>query len=474
MTQLQIELDLCRKNFMFFVAYCFMNIYHTKFTFYKFHREVADILLRLPEEKRVIINAPPRIGKTELVKHYIAWLFLRDPSSTVIYCSYDQSLVSRKNREIMDLLIWLSKHFDIPELMPLPQAKGKTEWVNHANGSILAKGTNNPVTGAGCSTVLVLDDPNKPADRTSATILAKRNAIFKSTIRNRINMPEVPILVIQQRVAAEDLTGYLLTDTAEKWIQYKFSAIDEKGESICPERLPVEEIDKYKNDPFTYNAQYLQVPLDDIGKLFTKDTLRVAVSRPPMDKMRLVIAVDASAKADIGNDFNTVSVAGFFPENGNFYILDVLNIRADIIALVQTIRDTRRKYGNTIPVLIEAKANGTAAIQILRRETSGIIEISPCKDKVERALVVKYLFDSYNVFFSLRGLIWGEVQSQFLQFPNCKHDDIVDSIVHGLTYLNKTAGMRNTSSVQSQKEERDRRRVTYQPRSYYGNSGYCP
>ena len=474
MTQVEIELNLCRKNFMFFVAYCFKNIYHTPFTFYKFHRDVAEILLRLPEEKRVIINAPPRIGKTELVKHYIAWRFLCDPSSTIIYCSYDQGLVSRKNREIMDLLVWLSKHFDIPELMPLSQAKGKTEWVNHANGSILARGTNNAVTGAGCSTLLVLDDPNKPADRTSATILAKRNAIFKTTIRNRINMHDVPILVIQQRVAAEDLTGYLLSDTGEKWIQYKFPAITDSGESICPERLPVFEIDKYKNDPFTYNAQYLQVPLDDIGKLFTRDILRVAVSRPPLDKMRLVIAVDASSMADIGNDFNSVSVEGYYPENGNFYILDLINIHADIVALVQTIRDVRTKYGQTIPVLIEAKANGTAAIQILRRETSGIIEIFPCKDKVERALGVKYLFDSNNVFFSLRGLVWGEVQSQFLQFPNCKHDDIVDSIVHGLTYLNKSAGIKNTTTKQAQDAEKNRRRVQYSPRSYYGNTGYCP
>ena len=157
-------------------------------------------------EKRVIINAPPRIGKTELVKHYIAWRFLNDPSSSVIYCSYDEKLVARKNREIKDLLIWLGEHFDIPELKPLPQVNGKTEWVNRANGTIIARGTNNALTGSGCSTLLVCDDPNKPADRMSATLLNRRNVVFKSTIRNRINTPDVPILIIQQRVASNDLT----------------------------------------------------------------------------------------------------------------------------------------------------------------------------------------------------------------------------------------------------------------------------
>lgn len=473
MKRLDIELDLCKKNFMFFVAYCFQHVYHTKFVFYEFHKQVAQILLNLKREKRSIINAPPRIGKTELVKHFIAWLFLRDPSASIIYCSYDQSLVSRKNREILDLLIWLSKHFDIPELMPRSNAKGKTEWVNKANGTILAKGTNNPVTGAGCSTLLVLDDPNKPQDRMSAVVLDKRNNIFKSTIRNRINSADVPILVIQQRVAAMDLTGYLLKDTNEKWVLHKFSAIKDNGDALCPERLPLSEVDKYKNDPFTYNAQYLQVPLDDVGKLFKKDTIQVALARPPADQMRLVIAVDASSKDDIGNDFNAVSVIG--EVGGNFYVLAVHNIHADIVQLCETIRQCRIKWGRNVPVLIEAKANGTAAIQILRRETNGIIEINPQKDKVERALEVKYLFDSKNVFFALRGLEWGEVMAQFTMFPHVDHDDIVDSVVHGLKWLNQgTIYKPKLNSDQQRRQELERRLPTYNTRSYYGNSGYSP
>ena len=254
----QKRINLCKKV-LCSSAYCFWNIYHTKFVFYEFHKEVAQILQNLKNEKRSIINAPPRIGKT--VKHLSPWQFLHpSPSSTA---PYDQSLVSRKNREILDLLIWLSKHFDLPELMPRQNAKGKTEWVNKANGTRVQQ----PVTGAGCSTLLVLDDPNKPSDRTSSVILDKRNQIFKSTIRNRINAPEVPILVIQQRVAADDLSGFLIPRKSG----YS-AAIKPDGTALCPERLPVEEVEKYKNDPFTYNAQYMQVPLDDIGKMFKRDT----------------------------------------------------------------------------------------------------------------------------------------------------------------------------------------------------------
>ena len=78
-----------------------------------------------PEEKRVIINAPPRIGKTDISVYYIAWRFLNDPTSSVLYCSFDEKLVSRNNRRIKDLLIWLAKRFDMPELLPNPPDEWK-------------------------------------------------------------------------------------------------------------------------------------------------------------------------------------------------------------------------------------------------------------------------------------------------------------------------------------------------------------
>ena len=464
MTQRQLELKMCKENFMFFIAYCFKYIYKVDFIFYEFHRNLVDILLRLPQEKRVIINAPPRIGKTELVKHYIAWRFLNDPSSSVIYCSYDEKLVARKNREIKDLLIWLGEHFDIPELKPLPQVNGKTEWVNRANGTIIARGTNNALTGSGCSTLLVCDDPNKPADRMSATLLNRRNVVFKSTIRNRINTPDVPILIIQQRVASNDLTGWLMTDLNEKWIQYKFPALKENGESVCPERLPVEEIEKYKSDPFTYNAQYLQVPLDDVGKLFPKDKIKFSLSRPPASAMRLIISVDAAGKGDILNDFNSIAVIG--RHGPDYHVLEVLNFRADITVLLQKIREVRGRWGQSTPVLIESKSNGLAAIQLLRKEMSGILETNPVKDKVERALVVKYLFDSENVYFAVRGLVFGEILSQFTQFPHCTHDDIVDAVVQGITWLMKLPMNRGTPSNTSQLQRPKFGRPTYAGNGY--------
>lgn len=434
MTQLELELKMCKENFMFFMGYCFQHIYKTPFVFYDFHKELIGMLMRLNDTKRMIINAPPRIGKTEIIKHYIAWLFLNNPASTVMYVSYDATLVARKNSEIQDILLWLADKFDINALRMRASNDGKTEWKNNATGMIIARGSGNNITGSGCSTLLVLDDPNKPADRTSPKVLVKRNNIFTSTIRNRINNPDVPILVIQQRIAANDLSGFLLAGGSnEKWVHANFPAIKSDGTALCPERLPIEEIETYKNDPFTYNAQYLQVPLDDIGNLFERHKLIISTEHPAINSLRIVISVDAALKGDARSDYNCVAVIG---TNGvDYYVMEVLNFHADVTVLCAKIRELRKRYGTNTPILFEAKANGVAAAQILRREMSGIMEVSPTKDKLQRANLVKYLFDSMNVKFTLRGFVWSEVQAQFVQFPHGQHDDIVDAVVQGIAFL---------------------------------------
>ena len=468
MTQLELELKLCKENFRFFLGYCFQHIYKQAFHFYKFHNDLIDILLNCP--KRIIINAPPRIGKTEIMKHFIAWKFLQNPASTIMYVSYDKALVARKNSEIQDILIWLANHFDIPALQMRSKNDGKTEWTNNATGMIIARGSGNNITGSGCSTLLVIDDPNKPQDRTSSTILSKRNNIFISTIRNRINNPDVPIIVIQQRIAANDLTGFLLGGGSnEKWIHANFPAILPDGSALCPERLPLEEIDTYKNDPFTLNAQFLQTPLDDIGNLFEKHKLVLSNDRPVLRSLKCVISVDAAMKSDAQSDYNAVAVIG---TNGvDYYVLEVLNFHADITVLCQKIRDLRKRYGSETPVLFEAKANGVAAMQILRREMSGIMETTPSRDKLERALLVKYLFDSMNVKFTLKGFVWGEVLAQFTAFPHGRHDDIVDSVVQGITFLHK-----RVQHIKNVEQHRDQNISLTRPKygGSYGSTGYSP
>ena len=299
----------------------------------------------------------------------------------------------------------------------------------------------------------------------SAYRIAKENGISKNTVKKYLNNKELPGRTHKRSSLLDPFKSQINQMMADGLFNCTVILESLKNEGYS------DEIEKYKNDPFTYNAQYLQVPLDDVGKLFKKDKLQFSQSRPAMSAMRLCISVDASGKGDIGNDFNTISVIGRTATD--YYILEVLNFHADITLLVQKVKEVRARWGSFTPVVIEARANGLAAIQILRKEMSGILEIHPVKDKVERAIVVKYLFDSNNVFFAVRGLVWGEIQAQFTQFPHGKNDDIVDSVVQGITWLMQLPAFQLGAQA-SRPSNVSLRRPVYGQRNSNGSTGYRP
>lgn len=433
-TSREIELKLCKESFTFFVVFCYRNCLVKEFTWYWFHKQIANTLMNMPSGGRYILNAPFRIGKTCVIQMFIAWKLLNDPSSTFLYVTYDQDLAEDKTQDIRAIVKWLADYFGIEDLAMARGRNSASRWRTNAHGYVYAKGSNKPITGYGCDTMLIIDDPNKPMDRVSPKILDKRNQVYSTSIRNRINEPSVPIFVIQQRVADNDLSGFLLRGgSGETWTHLNFPGINEDGSALCPERFPLEEIEKYKSDPFVFNAQIMQRPLEDIGHFFSKNKIILAQSKPTLAGKQLLISVDAAGKCEATHDFNAISVIA--TDGKDYWILEVINIRADITQLLVRLRELRKRYGGNVPILLEAKANGLAAIQILRKEMNGILETTPKYDKLERASVIKYLFDSMNVQFCCGGFVWTEVLSQFCSFPHCAHDDIVDSVVQGITYL---------------------------------------
>ncbi len=71
------------------------------------HRIIADHLARITtgETKRLIINIPPRHGKSEMVTvRYAAWRLKQDPSINVVITSYGQKLASNFSRKVKGVL----------------------------------------------------------------------------------------------------------------------------------------------------------------------------------------------------------------------------------------------------------------------------------------------------------------------------------------------------------------------------------
>ena len=95
--------------------------------------------------------------------------------------------------------------------------------------------------------------------------------------------------------------------------------------------------------------------------------------------------------------------------------------------LKQAIADLINKY-NPIAVLIEDKSNGTSLIQDLQIEHNNIIAIKPLCSKEYRVNEILTVIEAGSLFLA-NGQSWlKELEIELLSFPNCQHDDQVDTI----------------------------------------------
>src|SRR5690606_22064823 len=104
--------------------------------------------------KRLIINLPPRFGKTELaVKSFIAWGMALNPQSKFIHLSYSDSLALDNSEEVKDLIMSAEYQQMFHEVVIKKDSKAKNKWYTTEGGGVLARSSAGQVTGFGAGSV---------------------------------------------------------------------------------------------------------------------------------------------------------------------------------------------------------------------------------------------------------------------------------------------------------------------------------
>ncbi len=83
---------------------------------------------------------------------------------------------------------------------------------------------------------------------------------------------------------------------------------------------------------------------------------------------------------------------------GDFFLLDQVRDRMDFPATVKAVRAQAAKWPRATGKLVEDKANGTAVIASLKRDSPGLIPVEPHGGKVVRANAVSPFVEAGNVF----------------------------------------------------------------------------
>lgn len=315
-----------RAELMPFTRYFFKQQYKRKYANWEHLYQIADMLERVlnGEVKRLIINIAPRYGKTEIaVKSFIAYCLALNPAAKFIHTTYSASLALDNSEQAKDLVMSDEYQKIFPNVRIKKTSKAKQKWSTTEGGGVYATSSGGQITGFGAGIVddeeiltdddqkefekaiddlfdsindswlgikakfggaIIIDDPNKPDDADSELLRNRVNERFDSTISNRVNSRNTPIIIIQQRTHEDDLSGYLMrkqgvvgVDPDGIWHVLKLSSIKEDGTALCPQKHTIEELNKLRShNDIVFERQHMQNPKPKSGLLFPEDELNFA------------------------------------------------------------------------------------------------------------------------------------------------------------------------------------------------------
>ena len=113
-------------------------------------------------------------------------------------------------------------------------------------------------------------------------------------------------------------------------------------------------------------------------------------------------------------------------EGPDFYFLDGVLDHLDFTRTV----DQMGRFGQLFPgaaLLVEDKANGSAAINVMSKKVPGVIAIEPEGGKSARLNAVSVLFEAGNVRLPKRSAVAEQLAAHLVAFPAGDCDDDVDA-----------------------------------------------
>jgi len=170
------------------------------------------------------------------------------------------------------------------------------------------------------------------------------------------------------------------------------------------------------------------------GSVFRRSWFRY-VERDALPQVgRVVQAWDTAFESSRSADYSVCVTAGVF--EGHVYVLDVFRQKVEFPALVAAIRAQYARWKPGV-VLVERKASGRSAVQVLRKEsTIPLVDAEPgARDKVSRARAITPYYEGGRVYH-VAGAQWlAAFEDELTLFPEAAHDDQVDALVYAVLRL---------------------------------------
>ncbi len=462
----------CEADGLYFFRYFFKDRLGSKALINWHHQLMTDVLQSVIDGliPRLIITLPPGYTKTEIaVISFMARGLAINARAKFMHLSYSHKLALLNSNTTRSIV----KGAAFQDMWPMTlrqDTDSKELWWTEKGGGVYATSMKGQVTGFraglmedGFTGALVIDDALKPDDVFNVE-KENVNKRYENTIQSRLAHQMVPVILIMQRVAYDDLAGHLLRGgSGEMWhhleLPVEFPA--DKYPKENTHAIPVEfdpptsdvlwdakhnkaQIVILKTRPRLYNSQYKQRPpkAGQFGLLWDDDSIAKAKALVMKGiKARTVVAVDPSTTSKETSDECGIVVASRYDCSTVVNQKDQYTVESDYSGIMTPFEwATKAMWAYEVhdadAIVVETNNGGDIIETLLRTMgfTGAIVSVHAKKGKYLRAEPQAALYNQGLVRHE-EGLV--DMEAEMLDFTIQMADspNRVDAVVYALGSL---------------------------------------
>ena len=450
------ELDLML-NDLYEFYYNFIALRYSNYVDAPHIKEIADKLTALylnETDKHLCLAIAPRHSKSSIVTlAFPLWLIFQNPDLDILIVNAEASLSENFGIRLREYVKEYGEIFDVY----LSDVKHSSTHIKFEDkhgrlykGSIRLTGTSGSITGQNAD-LLILDDIYKGFEDITPTLLEKKIEWYRTMILQRKEI-QTKLLILHTRWATNDLQGYLMENSPDKYDFISFPAIKDDGEPLWKERYSIEFLNAQMEEmgERLFSSIFQQKPLDETGSYFNLD--KIIWHDEPFDytenkKIKSCRSWDLAYSSEEKGISRDSSVGVLMHRvNKNHYVISEMEYGQYGEGLKEHLKMIANKDGTNIPILLETGTKGGAS-KFLYNEYKSYLkgyrtrQSEPIGSKSDRAYAFRQAILDGKIHVHLQSdYIRGEFIKQLQSFPLGKHDDMIDACAYGFNYLKKGTG----------------------------------
>ena len=394
------------------------------------HIELLDTLLcdmYHGDINRLIVNMPPRHGKSELISKYLpVWWLINNPHAKVLLVTYAAEFATTWTLQARELYTMMGRK---------PVISKQNYFQTKQGGSFFATGIDGQLTGKGFDLVII-DDPVKNAeDAASSRLRDKAWNWYVSTLMTRFTR-NTKLIIVQTRWHLDDLTGRIINnDKDNKFRKVIFPAINEDNQPLWEEKFNIEELMDIKQTlgSYFFSALYQQTPMASDTMIIRPEWFQYYDYEITSYDM-FIRSWDTALEDGAKNDYTVATE--WYLVGDSLYLHRMYRAKIlfpDLVATAILLNEQRPADLD----IVEDSTPGKSFIQHMRGNSPMHIKgIKPIGKKELRLNIAAATFEARKVF--IRQADWNyDFEKEMIEFGANAHDDIVDSVSQAVLYLNR-------------------------------------